>query len=43
MYDEEMQRLGAPTGNGGLTWDPENGVELEAGFYCVSAVVRVER
>ncbi|RYO07063.1 hypothetical protein AA0121_g11856 [Alternaria tenuissima] len=29
MYDEEMQRLGAPTGNGGLTWDPENGLGFD--------------
>lgn len=29
MYQEEMQRLGAPTGNGGLAWDPENGLSVD--------------
>ncbi|CAG5174469.1 uncharacterized protein ALTATR162_LOCUS7788 [Alternaria atra] len=29
MYDEEMQRLGAPTGNGGLAWDPQNGLSFD--------------
>ncbi len=30
MFDEEMQRLGAPTGNGGLAWDPENGLSFDS-------------
>ncbi|EUC29042.1 hypothetical protein COCCADRAFT_107589 [Bipolaris zeicola 26-R-13] len=30
MYDEEMQRLGAPTGNGGLSWDPQNGLQFDS-------------
>ncbi|EOA86332.1 uncharacterized protein SETTUDRAFT_161218 [Exserohilum turcica Et28A] len=30
MYDEEMQRLGAPTGNGGLSWDPKNGLQFDS-------------
>ncbi|KAL6712017.1 hypothetical protein ACN47E_003060 [Coniothyrium glycines] len=30
MYDEEMQRLGAPTGGGGLTWDPQNGLSFDS-------------
>lgn len=29
MYEEEMQRLGAPTGGGGLTWDAQNGLQLD--------------
>ncbi|EAT88081.2 hypothetical protein SNOG_04321 [Parastagonospora nodorum SN15] len=28
MYEEEMHRLGAPTGQGGLTWDRENGLSV---------------
>ncbi|KAF2847911.1 zinc ion binding protein-like protein [Plenodomus tracheiphilus IPT5] len=30
MYEEEMQRLGAPTGKGGLSWDPENGLQFDS-------------
>jgi hypothetical protein len=30
MYDEEMQRLGAPTGGGGLSWDPQNGLQFDS-------------
>ncbi|OAL07406.1 zinc ion binding protein-like protein [Phaeosphaeriaceae sp. SRC1lsM3a] len=30
MYEEEMQRLGAPTGQGGLSWDPENGLSFDS-------------
>jgi hypothetical protein len=30
MYEEEMQRLGAPTGRGGLTWDRENGLSFDS-------------
>ncbi|KAF1835404.1 WLM-domain-containing protein [Decorospora gaudefroyi] len=30
MYDEEMQRLGAPTGRGGLSWDPQNGLQFDS-------------
>jgi hypothetical protein len=30
MYDEEMQRLGAPTGGGGLSWDPQNGLSFDS-------------
>ncbi|KAA8616841.1 zinc ion binding protein [Pyrenophora tritici-repentis] len=30
MYDEEMQRLGAPTGSGGLSWDPQNGLQFDS-------------
>lgn len=25
-----MQRLGAPTGNGGLSWDPQNGLQFDS-------------
>jgi hypothetical protein len=28
MYEEEMQRLGRPTGLGGLSWDRENGLSF---------------
>ncbi|KAI8939952.1 hypothetical protein NX059_003678 [Plenodomus lindquistii] len=30
MYEEEMQRLGAPTGKGGLSWDPQNGLQFDS-------------
>ncbi|CAO2656855.1 Nn.00g056580.m01.CDS01 [Neocucurbitaria sp. VM-36] len=30
MYEEEMQRLGAPTGGGGLSWDPQNGLQFDS-------------
>jgi hypothetical protein len=30
MYEEEMQRLGAPTGQGGLAWDRENGLSFDS-------------
>jgi hypothetical protein len=30
MYEEEMQRLGAPTGSGGLSWDPANGLSFDS-------------
>ncbi|KAH9879350.1 hypothetical protein J1614_002789 [Plenodomus biglobosus] len=30
MYEEEMQRLGAPTGKGGLSWDPRNGLQFDS-------------
>jgi hypothetical protein len=30
MYEEEMQRLGRPTGLGGLSWDPENGLSFDS-------------
>jgi hypothetical protein len=30
MYEEEMQRLGAPTGQGGLSWDRENGLSFDS-------------
>ena len=30
MYEEEMQRLGAPTGLGGLSWDRENGLSFDS-------------
>jgi hypothetical protein len=30
MYDEEMQRLGAPTGEGGLSWDPQHGLQFDS-------------
>jgi hypothetical protein len=30
MYEEEMHRLGAPTGQGGLTWDRENGLSFDS-------------
>jgi hypothetical protein len=30
MYEEEMQRLGAPTGEGGLSWDPQNGLQFDS-------------
>lgn len=30
MYEEEMQRLGAPTGGGGLKWDPQNGLQFDS-------------
>jgi len=29
MYEEEMQRLGAPTGGGGLTWNAQNGLQFD--------------
>jgi hypothetical protein len=30
MYEEEMHRLGAPTGQGGLAWDRENGLSFDS-------------
>lgn len=30
MFEEEMQRLGAPTGSGGLSWDPQNGLSFDS-------------
>ncbi|KAF1942578.1 zinc ion binding protein-like protein [Clathrospora elynae] len=30
MYEDEMQRLGAPTGAGGLSWDPQNGLQFDS-------------
>ena len=30
MYEEEMQRLGKPTGMGGLSWDPTNGLSFDS-------------
>ena len=30
MYEEEMLRLGAPTGEGGLSWDPQNGLQFDS-------------
>lgn len=30
MYEEEMQRLGAPTGSGGLSWDPQHGLSFDS-------------
>jgi hypothetical protein len=30
MYEEEMQRLGRPTGLGGLSWDRENGLSFDS-------------
>lgn len=30
MYEEEMLRLGAPTGEGGLAWDPQNGLSFDS-------------
>lgn len=30
MYEEEMQRLGQPSGMGGLTWDRENGLSFNS-------------
>jgi hypothetical protein len=30
MYEEEMHRLGAPTGDGGLSWDPQNGLQFDS-------------
>lgn len=30
MYEEEMQRLGAPTGQGGLSWDREKGLSFDS-------------
>jgi hypothetical protein len=30
MYEEEMARLGAPSGQGGLTWDREKGLSFES-------------
>ncbi len=30
MFEEEMQRLGAPTGEGGLSWDPQNGLQFNS-------------
>jgi hypothetical protein len=30
MYEEEMQRLGAPTGQGGLSWDPAHGLSFDS-------------
>jgi hypothetical protein len=30
MYEEEMARLGAPSGQGGLSWDRENGLSFDS-------------
>lgn len=30
MYEEEMQRLGAPTGGGGLTWNAQSGLSFDS-------------